>query len=67
MTVNGEKFDHASLAPAYDIQSLLRCLSLSERRVAIEVNGELLSNSQYAGKQLAENDNIEIIHYVGGG
>lgn len=67
MIVNGEKFDHTLLAPQYDLQSLLRHLALSERRVAVELNGELLAQSQYAGQKLAENDQVEIIHYVGGG
>jgi sulfur carrier protein len=67
MTVNGEIFDHALLAPDYDIESLLRCLSLSGRRVAIELNGELLSHSQFNHTKLAESDSVEIIHYVGGG
>jgi len=67
MTVNGENFDHTVLAPERDLQALLRYLGLSERRVAIELNGELLGQSQYAGQKLAENDRIEIIHYVGGG
>ncbi len=67
MTVNGEKFDRALLAPDYDLQSLLRHLSLSERRVAIEINGEILNQTEYAGRQLADHDQIEIIHYVGGG
>ncbi|MFZ5627617.1 MAG: sulfur carrier protein ThiS [Spirochaetota bacterium] len=67
MTVNGEKFDRAALEPEFDVQSLLRHLALSGKRVAIELNGELLSQSQYAGQRLSENDQVEIIHYVGGG
>lgn len=67
MTVNGETFDHAVLAPEYDLPALLRHLALSERRVAVELNGELLGQAHFAGKRLAENDKVEIIHYVGGG
>jgi sulfur carrier protein len=67
MTVNGKKFDYAALAPEFDLQSLLHHLALSEKRVAIELNGELLNKSQYANQRLTESDQIEIIHYVGGG
>lgn len=67
MTVNGETFDYTALAPDYDLPALLRKLALSERRVAVELNGELLRQSHFAGTRLRENDQIEIIHYVGGG
>lgn len=67
MMVNGEQFDYALLAPDYDLPALLRHLALSAERVAIEINGELLSRQQYAEKKLAEKDQLEIIHYVGGG
>jgi sulfur carrier protein len=67
MTVNGEKFDYAVLAPHFDLQSLLRQLALSEKRVAVELNGKLLKSSQFANQPLKEGDQIEIIHYVGGG
>lgn len=67
MTVNGEKFDRSALAPGYDLPALLRHLHLSENRVAIELNGELLTRLQYPGRHLAENDHVEVIHYVGGG
>lgn len=67
MMVNGEQFDYSRLAPDYDLLALLRHFALSPQRVAIELNGELLSRSQYAGQKLSETDQLEIIHYVGGG
>ncbi|MBK1693297.1 thiamine biosynthesis protein ThiS [Chromatium weissei] len=53
--------DHSTLA------DLVAHLALTEQRVAIEVNAELVSRSTFASHTLAPNDRIEIIHAVGGG
>lgn len=40
---------------------------LAERRVAIEVNGEIVPRGQHGFHALAEGDRIEIVHALGGG
>ncbi|HYM85851.1 MAG TPA: sulfur carrier protein ThiS [Pseudoxanthomonas sp.] len=40
---------------------------LAERRVAIEVNGEIVQRGQHGSHALAEGDRIEIVHALGGG
>ncbi|WP_339160924.1 sulfur carrier protein ThiS [Siminovitchia sp. FSL H7-0308] len=48
------------------IQELLDHLKLSNRIVIVEVNKEIVQKSDY-GKHIRERDEIEMIHFVGGG
>jgi sulfur carrier protein len=40
---------------------------LAERRVAVEVNGEIVPRSQHGDHQLKDGDVVEIVHALGGG
>ena len=42
-------------------------LGLQGRRIAMEVNREIVPRSHYETFQLKDNDKVEIIHAVGGG
>jgi len=46
---------------------LVEKLGLQGKRIAMEVNEEIVPRSSYDTYQLQENDKIEIIHAVGGG
>ena len=46
---------------------LVEKLGLQGRRIAMEVNQEIVPRSSYETYELRENDQIEIIHAVGGG
>ena len=46
---------------------LLEREGLAERRVAVEVNGEIVPRSLHAAHALAEGDRVEIVHALGGG
>jgi len=46
---------------------LLERLELTGRRLAIEVNEELVPRSRFATHRLQAGDRVEIIHAVGGG
>lgn len=46
---------------------LLQTLSLSEKKVAIEINEEVLPRENYVKKILLAKDRIEIVHFIGGG
>ena len=46
---------------------LLEAEGLAERRVAVEVNGEIIPRSLHAAHALAEGDRVEIVHALGGG
>lgn len=49
------------------LATLLRDEGLAERRVAVEVNGEIVPRSQHASQVLQDGDRVEIVHALGGG
>lgn len=46
---------------------LLEQLDLVERRVAVEVNREIVPRSRHALHRLVAGDQVEIVHAIGGG
>jgi sulfur carrier protein len=63
ITVNGEA---ASIDPL-SVQEYLVSLGIDPRRVAVELNREILPKPEYPGTLLKDGDNLEIVHFVGGG
>lgn len=49
------------------VTTLLQAEGLAERRVAVEVNGQIIPRSLHAGTALNEGDAVEIVHALGGG
>jgi thiamine biosynthesis protein ThiS len=49
------------------VAGLLRELHLPPVRVAVEVNEELVSRSQFEETSLREGDRVEVVTFVGGG
>lgn len=47
--------------------ALLQAEGLAERRVAVEVNGEIVPRSLHASRVLQAQDRVEIVHALGGG
>ncbi len=64
ITVNGETKNFDELQ---SITELADKLGLDNRKIAIERNLEVVPKSQYNNTALANGDNIEIIHFIGGG
>ena len=64
LRINGEDRD---VEGATTVAELVDALGLAGRRVAIEKNREILPASGWSSQQLAENDELEIVHFVGGG
>lgn len=64
IVLNGEP---RSLTHALTVLELLQGEGLGERRVAVEVNGEIVPRSRHAGYALQQGDRIEIVHALGGG
>lgn len=62
--VNGEARD---IPDDLDMAGLIEQLELGDRRIAVEVNRELVPRSTFAGHRLRDGDQVEIIHAVGGG
>lgn len=49
------------------VLDLLQAEHLLERRVAVEVNGQIITRSHHASHALCEGDVVEIVHALGGG
>ncbi|WP_115528749.1 sulfur carrier protein ThiS [Xanthomonas arboricola] len=49
------------------LAALLDQEGLAQRRVAVEVNGEIVSRGRHAEHALREGDVVEIVHALGGG
>ena len=64
IVLNGEPRE---LAAALSVLQLLQLDGLAERRVAVEVNGEIVPRSRHGERLLAAGDRIEIVHALGGG
>ena len=49
------------------VADLVASLGLVARRIAVEVNREIVTRATYAARVLRDGDAVEIIHFVGGG
>ena len=63
ITLNGE----ARAVRAATVAELLREIGLDTRKVAVERNEEIVPRSTYAAAALAPGDQLEIVHFIGGG
>lgn len=61
--LNGER----CFVESQDLQALLGELRLGGKRVAIELNLEIISRSAYPATRLREGDRVEIVQAIGGG
>lgn len=62
--LNGEAF---ALPDGQTVADLLERLELTGKRVAVELNLNIVPRSQHASTYLHEGDNLEIVHAIGGG
>lgn len=62
--LNGEPFE---LPDDQSVSDLLVRLDLTGRRVAVELNLDIVPRSQHATTRLAEGDRVEVVHAIGGG
>lgn len=64
LTVNGEpqQFDRE-----ITVSQLLETMSLADKRVALERNGEIVPRSLFGKQRLTNGDQLEIVVAVGGG
>jgi thiamine biosynthesis protein ThiS len=63
LTVNGEPLS----VPPGTLAALLAHLGLDQRKIAIELNREIVPRSTYAAVTLHPQDALEIVHFIGGG
>lgn len=64
VTVNG---DTKALDDGATIADLIRLLALEGKRIAVELNMEIVPRSEHAVTILHQGDNLEIVHAIGGG
>lgn len=62
--VNGEPH---TVSEGCTAQQLVEKLGLAGRRIAMEVNLEIIPGSQYPTYRLRQGDRVEIVHAIGGG
>lgn len=62
--LNGESFE---LPDGETVAGLLTRLDLTGRRVAVELNLDIVPRSQHAAMTLTEGDQVEVVHAIGGG
>jgi thiamine biosynthesis protein ThiS len=49
------------------VAELVAALGLDARKVAVERNLEIVPRSAYRRTELADGDQVEIVHFIGGG
>jgi sulfur carrier protein len=64
VTVNG---DARELRDGLTIDELVAALGLGARRVAVEVNLDVVPRTDYAQRALSDGDVVEIVQFIGGG
>jgi sulfur carrier protein len=64
LVVNGERFEATDQV---SVRALIDTLQLSEKRVAVELNGAVVRRAEWDAMRLSEGDKVEIVHFVGGG
>lgn len=64
ITINGGTRE---LKSAITLEELIKLLDFQGKRLAVEVNEDIIPRSQYGSFRLSENDRVEIVHAIGGG
>ena len=64
ITVNGKT---RTLEAELSLQDLLQDLGMTEGRIAVEVNGNIIPRSQFSSQRISNLDSIEIVQAIGGG
>ena len=62
--VNGKEIE---LEKATSVEVYLESTGYQMKRIAVELNGEILSKNEYADRMLEDGDRMEVVTFVGGG
>ncbi len=62
--LNGDRFP---LEEGATVAALVAALALKGRRIAVEVNEEVIPRSRHAAHRLKDGDRVEVVHAIGGG
>jgi sulfur carrier protein len=58
---------HQFEPPPETVAELVRALNLEGKRIAVEMNGEIVPKSRHAQTRVTAGDHLEIVAAVGGG
>lgn len=61
--LNGEQY----VTQSRNLEGLLRELNVEPGRVAVELNMKIVKKDRFAASEISEGDQIEVVHFVGGG
>lgn len=64
ISLNGERYP---LNEGATVAALVDALALKGRRIAVEVNEEVVPRSRHAAYRLKDGDRVEVVHAIGGG
>jgi thiamine biosynthesis protein ThiS len=64
IVLNGDRHE---LPGPVTVDALLRALDIDARRVAVEVNLEVVKKAAYETLVIGEGDEVEVVNFVGGG
>jgi sulfur carrier protein len=64
LKINGEEKDVANVAT---LAELVNQLAMKADRVAVELNRAIVPRTNWAATSLNDGDELEIVHFVGGG
>ena len=64
LVINGTQ---QTFSDALNLAQLVEELGMKSDRVAVELNREIISRTQWRETQLKDGDALEIVHFVGGG
>lgn len=64
--INGEPRTFDSPAP-FTLSALVESLGMKPDRVAIELNRDIVPRDRWSETKLNEGDQLEVVHFVGGG
>ncbi len=59
--------DSLEVQQGTSVAALLEQIKLGERRVAVELNLEIVPRSRHAETVLQDGDRVEVVHAIGGG
>jgi len=65
--INGEERDFNSSPSPFTVTALVESLGMKVDRVAVELNHDIVPRDRWIETQLHEGDQLEIVHFVGGG
>lgn len=64
LTINGQQREFSGITT---LSELIANLGMKPDRVAIELNRELIPRDRWPATNISEGDQLEIVHFVGGG